>query len=489
MQAKTLLIIGYGLEGRSAYEYYVGKKDSEFSRVIILDEAEKPKFELPEGVEFVSGKVEEYDFSGVDLIIRTPAVDPRRIKIAGQQVWDEVTRQSKEKIVIDGEEVKVPKIWSLVNEFFEVCPTRHIVGVTGTKGKGTTATLIHEMLLASGFNSHLGGNIGVPVMDLLESTETEDYVVLELSSFQLWDFVGSPETAILLKIEPEHLDVHTGFEDYAKAKGNLFTNMTSGNIVHFSKNEIVNSLVEDFREKRDVNAGGIEGVRMHGYMDDNDNLACKVLDGKFVIAGQIICETSEMKLIGEHSYENICAAITAVWSYTQDIDSISSIIKTYKGQSHRLQLVGKTDGGLEFYDDSIGVVPTATVAAMRAVKGSKIMLLGGKSRGLDLSQLATEALSMNVVGVVLTGETAGLIERLFVEVGFDAASIVNLGMSKMDQVVPAAIKLARVKGADAVILSSGCPSFDLYKDYIDKAEQFSAAISPYLDQDELEEEE
>jgi UDP-N-acetylmuramoylalanine--D-glutamate ligase len=445
MKINQLVIIGYGVEGKSAYEYYRDKAQE----IIVLDEKE-PKFEVPAGVRFVQAKVEDYDFSEADLIIRTPAVDPRRIQGQGSRA--------------KGEE---PKIWSLVNEFFAVCPTKHIIGVTGTKGKGTTATLVYLMLLKAGLKAHLGGNIGVPVLDLLPQIQPNDVVVLELSSFQLWDFVGKPETAILLKIEPEHLDIHKDMQDYKDAKANLFKTMHGGRLVYYKDNEISNELATRFVHEK------------HSYLDPNYQLSCYVENDHFKIDGYEICHVDDMKLIGEHNYQNVCAAITAVWPYTQDVVAMRDVVSSYSGQPHRLQKVGVSNDGIEFYDDSIGVVPTATIAAMQAVKAPKIMLLGGKSRGLDLSEMADAVMKQNVAGVVLSGETTDLIAGLLEERGFSSEALFKLPGSRMNEVVPAAVALARETRAKAIVLSSGNPSFDLYKDYVDKAEQFLAAIKEY----------
>ena len=462
MTPKTLLIIGYGLEGRSAYEYF--RKD--FEKVIILDESDHPKFDLPDGVEFVSAKVDDYNFAGVDMIFRTPAVDPRRIKADGQQIWDESTRQS-----VDG----MPKIWSSVNEFFSVCPTKHIIGVTGTKGKGTTATLIFQMLTKSGVKAHLGGNIGVPVLDLLSKISPDDVVVLELSSFQLWDFVGAPEVAVMLKVEPEHLDVHTNYEDYKKAKSNLFKNMNDGLLVYYPEGQDVPSLV-----------AASKLPKLPYLMSDNPE-SCVVNDDKFTIEGQPICSTSNMKLIGRHNYENICAAVTSTWFYSQNILAIQGIIKSYRGQPYRMQDIGTiSTPSITFYNDAISGVPTAAIAAMHAVDGPKIMLMGGKDRGIDLEPMVAEAGEAGVVGVVLTGETAVALEKMFIAKGYSPESILNLGMVRMDVVVPESIRLAKSLNAISIILSAGCSSFDLYRDYTDRGDQFDKAVRSILERSIIE---
>ena len=188
----NIAILGYGVEGESAYRYYRAKyPDAIFTA---YDNKPEPKNPLPSDVRFVGNRE---DFKGItaDIAIKTPPIAPWNVGVTGT-------------------------VTSITREFIKNCPAP-IIGVTGTKGKGTTASLIRSILDAAGKKTWLVGNIGIGALDVLDQIQSEDIVVYELSSFQLWDCDVSPHVAVVLGIEPEHLDVHRDFDDYVRAKANI----------------------------------------------------------------------------------------------------------------------------------------------------------------------------------------------------------------------------------------------------------------------------
>jgi UDP-N-acetylmuramoylalanine--D-glutamate ligase len=192
-----IAIAGYGTEGAVSYEYW----NTPENQVVIIDE--RP-VDAPIDASVITGEGVFSRLEGYDIVIRSPGVSPR-------------------KIITDG------VVWSATNEFFARCAEREIpiIGVTGTKGKGTTSSLITSILRTAGKTVHLVGNIGTPALDILSEIQSDDIVVYELSSFQLWDLQRSPQVAVVLMIEPDHLEVHSDFTEYAQAKANIARNQTT----------------------------------------------------------------------------------------------------------------------------------------------------------------------------------------------------------------------------------------------------------------------
>ncbi len=189
-----IAILGYARQGQSAAEYYSHDKNNEITICDIKENIKLPKNYLKK-----LGKTYLDNLDEFDLIVRSPSIHPKNI-----------VKSNNAKIL--------EKVTTTTNIFFEVCPTKNIIGVTGTKGKGTTSTLISKMLEKAGYRVHLGGNIGLDPLQLLkENISANDWVVLELANFQLIDIKHSPKIAVCLMVTPEHLDWHESIEDAIKS--------------------------------------------------------------------------------------------------------------------------------------------------------------------------------------------------------------------------------------------------------------------------------
>ena len=421
-------IAGYGLEGEASYRYWVGCGDE----ITIFDE-HKPEKQLPEGVKTVIGDDVFSQMDGFDLVIRTAGLRP-------------------DKINTDG------KVWSATNEFFAKCPAP-IIGVTGTKGKGTTCSLIAEILGNDNKVVHLLGNIGVPALDMLPKITSDDIVVFELSSFQLWDLQRSPQTAVVLIIEPDHLDVHASMEEYVGAKARIgkFQNEDDDLIIYHPTNTYSAQVAQASPAKKKQ------------YMK---------LTGAYVVGGQIVvgdiavAKVDEVGLIGQHNLENICAAITAAWQYTQNVTAIQYAIKDFKGLPHRLEFVREVRG-VKYYNDSYASAPPAMEAALKSFIQPEIIICGGYDRGLDYTELATAiAAQNNVKKILLMGQTQQKIADALTEVGFYKFEILNNGDFK--DYIQKASNIA--EPGDVIILSPGCASFDMFKNFQDRGEQFKKIV-------------
>ncbi|HEX9594548.1 MAG TPA: UDP-N-acetylmuramoyl-L-alanine--D-glutamate ligase [Candidatus Saccharimonadales bacterium] len=347
------------------------------------------------------------------------------------------------------------EITSMTAEFFKECPAP-VIGVTGTKGKGTTCELINRLLTNSGFTVHMVGNILKPTLNELPKIKPDHIVVFELSSFKLWDLKQSPKVAVILMIEPDHLDVHMDLNDYLQAKSNIVRWQEPEDLtIYLAENDMAAKVAE-------------VGLGKKLAVPSKDT--AEITDGMLVIGGQTICQASEFGLLGEHNQGNIIAALTAAWQFVQDSDAAAKAIKEFKGLPHRLQFIARKNG-VDFVDDSISTTPTSAIAALRSFDGPKAIILGGSDKGANYQVLANELASSNGVRAVLIGQTAGKIQAELDKAGFKDYDRVSGGMM---EIVRTAAGLLESKGT--VLLSPACASFDMFKDYQDRADKFKLAV-------------
>lgn len=433
----NVAILGFDREGQASYDYFVSGGHT----VTICDQqADKV---IPEGGLAVLGEQYLDDLERFDLLVRTPGMKPQQILGKNPTVAHKITSGS--------------------NEFFKVCPTRNIIGVTGTKGKGTTSVLITKMLEASGKTVHLGGNIGNAAMAILPNIRPNDWVVLELSSFQLIDLQASPHIAVCLMVAPEHLDWHAGLEEYITAKEQLFARQLPGDVaVYYYGNEL---------SQRIAHAGEAQKV---AYFH---NPGAEVIDGAIVIDGQEICRTDELKLLGQHNWQNACAAVTAVWyaaqTVTGQIVAMRSVLTSFSGLPYRIEFRRKVNG-IGYYNDSFASAPPAPIAAMQAITGPKVMIIGGFDRNLDLWEL-TSAIAANASqlrNVLLIGAAQERLATALTNSGY--TTFTRSDATTMAGVVQQATILA-MEG-DTVVLSPGFPSFDMFINFEDRGQQFNQAV-------------
>ena len=429
-----IAILGYGSQGQAAYEYW-----REGHEITVCDKA--AGLAVPDGVETQLGTDYLRDLDRFDLIVRSPGILPQAIAEANPAA----------PVILD-------KVTTVTNEFFRVCPTKHIIGVTGTKGKGTTSTLIARMLEADGQRVHLGGNIGIPPLELLRAgIKPEDWVVLELANFQLIDLRYSPPVAVCLMVVPEQLDWHPSVEDYFKSKSQLFRWQTADDVaIYYAENA-------DSRRIAEASPG-----RKIPYMAAPGAV---VQDGKIMINDQDICETGQIKLPGKHNWQNICAAVTAVWQVSQNPEAIREIATNFTGLEHRLQMVRELHG-VRYYDDSYGTTPETAMVAVEAFEGPKIVILGGRGKGIPFDKLAKKiAAQPNMKKVIVIGETGDEIAQLLRENGYQ--DIVD-GGNDIVRITELAQQLAAP--GDVVLLSTACTSFDMFKNYQERGERFTRAV-------------
>lgn len=413
-----IIIAGYGAEGRSNDAYF--QRTYPQAELIITDM--QPVADAPDGATVLTGQEVFAQLPEADMVVRTAGLAPRLIQTNGT-------------------------VWSATNEFFARCPAP-IIGVTGTKGKGTTASFVASILRAAGQTVHLIGNIGVPALDVLERVRPTDVVVYELSSFQLWDLERSPHVAVVLMIEPDHLDVHQDMADYVAAKANITAHQTARDVVVYAKHNQYSRAIAD----------GSSGQKIAVPRPLTDQ------------------EQQALKLPGAHNRENASAAIAAVRAFLPAIteEAICQGLAAFTGLPHRLKYVAEVDG-VRLYDDSISTTPGSAIAAMRSFSQPKVLILGGHDKGADYTQLAQEiARSPSLRAVLLSGANAQRIAAALRDAGVDMTKVYRPGTLTMPEVVAQAMDLAHP--GDVVILSPAAASFDQYASYTDRGQQFVAAV-------------
>lgn len=424
-----IAIAAYGVEGQASYRYY--SKDS-LNEITILDQ--NPDTVVPEGAPSILGADAFEGLEGYDLVLRSPSVRPDALQAAR-------------------------KVWSGTNEFFAQCPAE-IIGVTGSKGKGTTSSMIASILEAAGRTVWLVGNIGIPPLDILEQVRADDIVVIELSSFQLWDLEYSPQTAVVLFIEQEHLDVHTDMFEYVSAKSRIAASQQPDDILIYNAENEYSRII----------ASGSH-VRKVGFPSE---LTTHVKDGYFYNGEQKLCSVDAVQLPGVHNQSNAVAAIDAIWQYTQDPDVIEDGLKAFKGLPHRLMYVGEHKG-IVYYDDSIATTPASAIAAIASFDQPKVLILGGSDKGADYQPLRDAIQSSySIRKIISIGKNGAHITE-----SLDDELVKRVDEKDILAIVEAATACAQP--GDVVIMSPAAASFDMFKSYADRGDQFVAAVRSLSD--------
>ncbi|MCB0045236.1 MAG: UDP-N-acetylmuramoyl-L-alanine--D-glutamate ligase [Caldilineaceae bacterium] len=378
-----------------------------------------------------------------------------------------------------------------------------IVGITGSSGKTTTTTLVGEMLTAAGLNAHVGGNIGVPLIDRLHAIQPGEPMVLELSSFQLelfdpalaWgELTGiGPDVTAVLNVTPNHLDRHPDMRAYAEAKFNLLRVMPPGKTAVFNAaNSVTGRLLgsanppalpaewrldEPLRAMRQALTANqtdclgysrLQPLRRGGWLDAN----------RLLLDGKLICRRSEVRLRGDHNLGNLLAAAVISQAAGAGLAAISRVAQTFAGVPHRLEVVAR-EGGVTWINDSIATSPERAAAALRSFSGDEtklILLAGGKDKNLpwrEFADLVVDRVSM-LIGF---GDAGPMIVRLVqdrAEATKRKAPTCAL-VQRLDEAVSLAQRTATPQSI--VLLSPGGTSYDAYRDFEERGEHFRALVN------------
>ena len=434
-------ILGFGLQGRSAYRYYAAAGH----QITICDQAESLN-DVPPAAALQLGSDYLRNLNRFDLLIRTPFMQPDKIAAANPEAPD----------ILD-------KVTTATNEFFSQVNTP-IIAVTGTKGKGTTCLLSEAILKQAGLKVCLVGNIGVPPLDVLEEAEAADIVVFEIASFQTMDLTKSPQVGVCLNMSPEHLDWHKDYEDYLSCKARLFANQQSSDKAVFAAGDKDSERVVSSSRGRILAYGAGDG---RAY-------TCIVGDA-IRVDGREVAKVSDIKLLGRHNRQNVLAALAACYDFLPQ-DAAPAIIKaalrSCEGFPSRLEPIRKLHG-VTYINDSYASAPEASIAALEAVTAPKILIAGGHDKGVNMKPFVDKILVSNVKHIIIIGVTGVEIARLL------RKREPNFGITEdcrsMKEVVATAA--GKAEAGDVVLLSTASASFGMFKNYNDRAEQFKRAVA------------
>jgi len=417
-----IAILGFAREGHSILEFL--KKDKEFkdTEIWILDKS--PKVKIPAGVKKITGPSYLKSLESFDIVFRSPGIP---------YLLPEIQKAKKQGVEIS----------SVTNLFFERCPGT-IIGITGTKGKGTTSTLVYKILKAAGRKAFLAGNIGKPILDILSEVNKKSLIVFELSSFQLQDLQNSPHIAAVLDVFPDHLDAHKNLKEYYDAKANIGRYQKSGDKIFFFKNS------ELSRYAASKGKGKKIGV--------NEKIFRLFLP-------------KDLSVEGTHNFKNAVMAATVAKSFGVPEKIIMRTVKNFRGLEHRMEFV-KNVSGVRYLNDSAAVNPGSATAALETTGRNTILIAGGKERGLDYSNFC-KAIKKYAKSVILIGENKNKISKV-IKSGGASKSIRIIFANSMSE----AVRLAHREGkpGDIVLLSPASASFDMFKDYGERGEVFKRAV-------------
>jgi UDP-N-acetylmuramoylalanine--D-glutamate ligase len=383
----------------------------------------------------------------VDIIFRTPGMNFN---------LPELESARKKGIAVTSE----------MEVFFDLCPAT-IFAVTGSDGKTTTTTLIAKMLEAEGKRVFVGGNIGKPLLPEIENITKDDFVVVELSSFQLISMRKSPDIAVVTNVAPNHLDVHKDMDEYVEAKKNviLHQNAFSRTVLN-ADNEITKSF-KPFVRGQSLSFSMETPLKNGAWLDENGviHMSYRGIDAP-------IMSRQEIAILGDHNVENYLTAITAVWGYV-GADSIRKVAREFKGVEHRIEFV-KEVNGVKYYNDSIASSPTRTIACLKAFEQKIWVIAGGYDKHIPYEPMVPYVLQ-KVEKLLLCGATAEKIKKAVLSDKNYNGTPEILEFSDIAEAVAYAHQNA--KSGDVVALSPASASFDKFPNFVARGNYFKELVN------------
>ncbi len=437
-------ILGFGVNHQSLVRWLVAQGADD---IVVYDESESTGDRLDEqglSVERVLGPG-AFDDIDAEIVFRSPGIPPDRAELTAAAA-------------------RGVRITSQTSLFLELCPA-NVIGVTGTKGKSTTSSLIAAMLaqgIADG-QVYLAGNIGKDPFDFLDTLIPNDWVVLELSSFQLADLERSPHIAVVLGIASDHLEYHKEQSAYVAAKANIVAHQTPADYAVLNLEDTA-SFAFALETRAQIRYYAANAPVDQGVCVAGDTFVWRTAQGDETVA-----TVGDLRLRGWHNVSNAAAAIAAAALAGCSVEAIVAGLRGFAGLPHRLELVHDA-AGVAWYDDSIATNPSAAEAAIRSFLEPVILIAGGSDKGLDYAGFGGIIAATGVKRLIVIGQTGPVIAEQAEYHDYPADRIVVAGT--LDAAVAAARSAAMA--GDVVLLSPASASFDQFPNYKVRGEQFAA---------------
>ena len=435
LDGKKIAILGFGMEGKSTYKFI--RKFSDCT-LYILDQKDYSNDELIKNDSNVVVIHDNYldNLDSYDIIIKAPGVVLKDIDITNFK--DKITSQLELLMEVN---------------------RKNIIGITGTKGKSTTTTLIYEIFKNSGYDAHLLGNIGIPIFDDIDNFKDDSILVIEMSALQL-EFVNvSPHVAILLNLFPEHLDHAGSVEHYYENKLNIFKyqdKLDTG--IYAYDNDNVKEYVLNNTYKQDMVSVSLK-----------DNTHMHIRDNFIYYKNKKLYDiTSKRNLIGDANLENIMFSLAVAEVYYLPLDKVIDTINNFKPLAHRLELVGEYNG-ITYYDDAIATIPEACINAIKSLVRVDTLILGGMDRKINYDKLIEFLRSNSITNLICMPETGYKIA--------DSLMTSNKRIYKCESLEDAVSTAKKVtKKGYICLLSPAAASYNKYKNFIEKGNKFQELV-------------
>ena len=448
LKKSKIAVIGMGVSNIPLVEYLFNlecnvtifdSKDYDDMSDNVKDVIDKYKPNLSLGSNYLDKLV------GFDIIFRSPSCLPTNPYLV----------KEKERGAL---------ITTEIEQVLRLTPSKTI-GITGSKGKTTTTTILNEILTRLGYSTFLGGNIGIPLFNKIKDMSHDDIVVLELSSFQLMNMNVSPNVSIITNISPDHLDIHGSYEEYINAKKYIFKNQSSKDYLVLNSDD---EIVKGFGKESKAN------VKYYGINKNNNTF---YLDGKYICyEDKKIINTDKLVLRGKHNFINICAALTGISSLIElPLDKLEDVIKNINSVHHRLEFVREING-VKWYNDSASTTPDKAIAGITSFSEDVVLIAGGYDKNIPYDSIAKPVME-HVSKLILFGDTKNkiydVVMKMKKKTNNDKLEIYV--MDTLEEVVEVAYRVSH-KG-EVVLFSPASASFDMFKNAYQRGDLFKEMVN------------